>query len=741
MRTVKTSSKKKIDPPQGSDFQSLFGTGKPALLSVSGAPKKKKKNREIELDLSLSPDPKVERKVASSMRQMFKSALKSQARAPIDFRINDQDLPEFPNFWEYCTSPRGLNTMPFPRQLWMLTQLFAEWCPRCSAKGMNEIDAVAVGENLYDMIGHRLVLLEYGVCPKCKGRRSKFIRKERMNMYQELNACLGQRSGKSISTSMGASYVTHKLLKMQRPTMVYGLLPDSLLTMTFVGLTFQRAFGLLWTPFHSMLSSAPWFRDYHSLLDHYAEKYDDDEIYKFGAQAIHYKHRNLFLSPSGPSKRTLRGDTRVFAAIDEIGWFPNEQEDDERERQSANEVYIALDRSLKTVRAAAENLIEQGVDNVLNGTMINISSPAHHRDKIMTLIRESEGSTEQLGVHLPTWEFNPNMPRKAFKKEFRQDAIKAERDFGAVPPMNENPLFSDDDKLLKLFGPHKNKVRYRYVIKTNEVNKKKMRHAVIESVHAGTSLPASVMSLDAGFSNNSFAVAISHPLPGKKRKAMVDVLVEIAPRLKKDVVNYTRVHKEVLVPLIKQFNVKAVITDRWQSKKILHDIMEEFPEILVQEYSLRYEDILEVRDYFMDESDQSIFLPQLEMKPKDIEALDITMGYPHVFKYMPAAHMLYQMKTVQDAGNQVTKGPGLTDDVFRASVLGLSFCLDEEFAAEYLKGEAAVRVGGIGMIAGRSGIYNPIMQNSNAVAIASRSGASAGAVQPTKLGFVGGRIR
>lgn len=735
--------------PANADFKSLFGA-KPAgpvsrLKNTKHRIKKKKIKKEVkQVEDLLSKKPhkkaKAEKKAETSLAKMFKSALRAQSRAPIDFRINDQDLPEFPNFWEYCTSPQGLKTMPFPRQLWMLTQLFAEWCPHCSDKGMSDIDAVEVGENLYDMIGNRLVLLKYGVCPKCNRRRSKMIRRGKLKMYQELDGCIGQRAGKSVSTSMGSSYFTHRVLKMQSPTMMYRLLPDSLITMTFVGLTFARAVSTLWTPFHSMLSKAPWFVEYHKLLDFYAEKYDDDTIYKFGAESIHYRHRNLYLSPSGPSKRTLRGDTRIFTAIDEIGWFPNEAEDDSRERQSADEVYIALDRSLKTIRAAASRLIQEGVDDVMTGTMVAISSPAHHRDKIMTLVREAEGSEEQLGIHLPTWEFNPNMPRSEFKKEFRQNAIKAERDFGANPPINERPFFSDEARVAKLFGPSKNQIRYHYVVKKNAANKLKLRHAVIEAMHTSNRLPASILSLDAGYSNNSFALAVSVPLKG--RKAEVKALIEVAPRLKKDVINYTKMYTDVIVPLITAFNVKAVVTDRWQSTKILHDLMDKFPDLIVQQYALRYEDLREVYEYCMDDMQQSIFLPKMELTPKQIKELDITTGYPHCFKYQPASHLMYQMLTVQDAGNQVVKGPGLTDDLFRAVALGLTYCIDEDFVAEHLSTTETVARGSAGIVAGRSGGFVPIIRaRTSAMGAVGRGGVVSSTVQSGRRGVIGSKFR
>ena len=99
-----------------------------------------------------------------------------------------------------------------------------------------------------------------------------------------------------------------------------------------VGMTFARAKALLFTPLRSAVDDSPWFQDYHALLDDYSEKYGE-ELYAVGRELINYRHRNLVLYPASPSKRSLRGDTRSWFAVDEIGWFPFGEGSSHRERR------------------------------------------------------------------------------------------------------------------------------------------------------------------------------------------------------------------------------------------------------------------------------------------------------------------------------------------------------------------------------------------------------------------------
>ena len=607
-----------------------------------------------------------------NLEQMLTAALTSRSQIPLDLQINDSDLKEFPNFYTFCFDKMGANQVPFARQLAIATRLLAEWCPLCSGDGFEDIHKIPKDYPAIDF-PEKVTFLEYGVCPECGSRKSDLYKRGLLNVYEELDGCAGQRSGKSALLAQISPYLIHKWLKMQKPVEALGLLSNSILVGTFVGLTFDKAVELLWMPIHNMVMECKWFIEYMSLLDHYEEKYGRN-LYKIKDTYIQFRHRNLLFMPSGPNKRTLRGPTRIISCIDELGWFLHGEGSEKMERASANEVYIALDRSLKTVRKQSMGLLRKGFDNVPMALSCNISSPSSHMDKIMSLVRNHSESKKVLTYHLATWKMNPMFDKKDFTSEYREDPIKAERDFGANPPMSSNPWINDISKIESCITT-KPKTQVNYMYKHMLSKSKQMyRYAVITSIKKDKLVSPSIMALDAGYNKNSFAIAIVTPLDFDKTE--INALVEITPRYGKNVLNYTRIVQDIMYRLIEEFNVQLLVVDRWQSVKILSDVDDAFG-IYAESVTLTRDDFDLIYDYIM--SENKIIFPKPEMEYRDIQNINLDI-YPHCFKYKPAAHLFFQfmVATVNPKG-VVEKGDGYTDDLLRATCLGLTLSLDDNW--------------------------------------------------------------
>lgn len=1053
-------------------------------------------------------------------------------KVPPDLRIDDRDLPEFPNFYEWCFSKDGGNQAPFARQLFVATHLFGEWCPRCT-KGFRNIRKVPVDYPAKDF-PDKVTFLEHGVCPKCGARKSELYRTGELNVYSELIGVAGQRSGKSALLGLMNPYLIHKWLKMNKPVETLGLMRNSILIGTYVGLTFQKAMELLWTPITNAINDSPWYTQLFGILDHYGEKHGH-ELYNYKDTFLNFKHKNIFFNPSGPNKRTLRGacltgdtlistnkgflhfnelislegqhkvknlridthkgerkvshtyltkretlkvttrngyevkgtpehpmlvvtpdlrfvwkpldelkvgdfivsktekskplynpkgsitksharimgfltangyyaqfssndefvldrfltdifsltgveqkytpgndgrvgtvsiqlnnrggvgnffstylqpygynatnsyekciplsvrqsskeviheylhayfscdcyidgyelnpeiiissaseklirqihvlllhyyglvgrydvrtfipvsqrdkedgyetqshmisltgydahlfaqyfpyakavrnygdricnirplkgigsdrrkvpyikgflwetwekarmkdpsgkilrrlitvkgepllnsvkplcfnrqnqtphtiehlvyeaedwdtlfgiieqinpsakrrlkrflrlkphfeevvsikengfepvydvtvpqghafyanglashNTRIVTAIDELGWFPHGEENEHLEKAGANEVYVALDRSLKTVRKSVQRLLEQGQDNVPMAIAMNTSSPSSYMDKAMSLLRTHEGSTDVFTYHLASWEMNPLYTKDDFAKEYREDPIKAERDFGANPPMSQNPWISDVEHIKKLMRLKTGRIKYRYTAGQNKSGQN-LRSAKLLGLDIPATLSPTVLSIDAGYSNNSFSIALTQPTAQGGSKCLA--VMEIAPRKGQNVLSYTKIARDVVYELVEAFNVQLVVADRWQSIKILQDIEEDLG-IYTQQYSLTPSDFALIHDYLTDEHDIKLELPKPEIKFEEIAMVDLS-EYPHCFKYKPAAHLYHQFMTCEeDHKGNATKGAGYTDDLLRALCLGFAFCLDEDMVNEY----------------------------------------------------------
>ena len=602
--------------------------------------------------------------------------VKSDTVVSSDIKINDRDFPQAPNFYHFCISDKYLNQKPYVEQAILGTRILAEYCPDCT--DMEWFDHTHKVDDSLHMFEQKVALYDKGVCPHCKKGRAHFVKTGKQNFYYEGAISAGQRSGKSAWLGMVAAYITHLQIKLQKPNEVYGLMRSNILHGTFAALTYAQAKDTLWEPYYGHLTDSPWFAGYHQMLTEAGERYGE-ELLKLKDTFVMYRHRRLLVYPAGPDKRTLRGRTRFFASIDELGWFDNSA-GSSKVKMNANEVYIALERSLLTVRASAEKLIQQGFDLVPSGYFLNISSPSSVRDKIMELVRTSQGSKKIYGVIKPTWEMNPTVSRQALEEEFRKDPVAAMRDYGAQPPLTANPFISSQSAIEECFGEKGNPIRISHAQKKAK-DGHITRFAKIDKIRQ--SGKPSVMAIDAGYSNNSFACAVGHLKDHKY--PVISLLVEVMP-MPGIPLNYRKIYDEILLPIIDDRNVKLLAADRWNSLKILSDA-EEDAGVLTKQYSLKYPDMQNFKSYILD---GQIQFPKPEWDMTQILGYD-QAKYPEVFKNKPVEHFALQLLTVQDTGSQVLKGDQLTDDLVRASMLTLSMLLNPEYSELWSQADAIVK--------------------------------------------------
>jgi hypothetical protein len=433
--------------------------------------------------------------------------------------------------------------------------------------------------------------------------------------------------------------------------------------------------------------------------------------------------------PSGPNKRTLRGRTRVNTAIDELGWFLSGNESDDAVKLSGEEIYTALDRSLLTVRAASRKLLLNGYSNVPTAYAFNIGSPSSAFDKISMLVNSNRHSKHISVFHLPTWELNPKITREDLQKEFENDPMRADRDYGANPPMANNPFLERNDPVDRMFTNIHNMVDYVDIHKKSRSGKL-MKALKVTTIRKPTVMQPSVLALDAGYSNNSFAGVIMHrEQRDKYLNLVVDAVIEAIPEKGKTYINYSKMFSNVVYPLIKQLNIPVVLADRWNSLMLLSQVEEDFPYMAGIQYSVTYDDFILVRSYL---EGGRISAPRLTRKTEDI-MMNMDMNkYPIVFNGTPTDHFYFQCRTVADTGRTVTKGPNLTDDLFRAFVLGASKLLDEDFVKEYLKSTKVISVRGVGAAGSRSS------SSGQAGAVVSKTGLGIATSSGVSVGFSSG---
>ena len=447
------------------------------------------------------------------IQSIFKDAIGNDALTPKDIKIDDRDIWQAPNFLEFCTSHRGLKETLFTRQLVTGIILFSEWCPHCSDKEWF-LNHVLVDDTV-ELVLEKVQLLEYGVCPRCKATKAEMIVGNDLPLYIELAACVGQRAGKSALVSFLIAYITHVILKLHKPNEVYKVGLNNTFHISLVALTLGQAKSTLWDPVYALLANSPWFKEYHKFLDSHGGKFG--EVYKLQEMSVAYRHRSLIIGPQSPDMRKLRGMTRIAAAIDEIGWFDNNRAK-VKVTLDATEIHKSLSNSLFTVRSTVKRLIRQGYSNVPTAYMLDVSSPSSVRDKIMELYKSSENSPHIYGIKLPTWEFNPNITRDDLDSAFREKPVEAERDFGANPPLSDNPFIGSFPRVELCFGRKRNPINIKYC-------RKKMRDGELTRFAKIASLKQgeypSILAIDAGL-----CVTGDTLIPTSKGLLRIDQLVK-----------------------------------------------------------------------------------------------------------------------------------------------------------------------------------------------------------------------
>lgn len=626
---------------------------------------------EQEINNTYGPDFDV-RSLMADAKDPFTGTLR-------DLRIDDRELPVAKNYSDWAFNVSGSNSRPWSRQLWALLHLFGEICPVCTKPNLyNDIFSIPKDMDGEDL-SSRLVLLEYGVCPHCRSRKSDLIRQKKMPLRTEAVWVWGQRSGKSTTVVSGSSYHTHRFLKFPvMGTLTPAMDPATPLVASMVSLSFGKAFSVLWEPLKKHIANTPWYTELFRLLDYYGRQYGE-ELYNRRKEFLQFNHKNLVIRPTSPDWPSLRGDTRYEGIIDELGLFrlPDESEDatlndaddtgeDTSKRANADEAHKSLENSLVTVRQAAEHLLlEKGVDFVPTGLLFGVSSPTSIRDKVMRLLAESRsdsGMHHMLGLQLPTWEVNPSIQRdsQVILNAFSRNAVKAERDFGANPPQTNNSYITVDT-VTPLVQKFKNSHVLEYVYGPDG----SMWGRAIKRSNVPPT--PSILVLDAGLNNNSFAIHTMTLTPEGRIRTTCSC--EVIPSRGRHI-NFNKMYSQAILPIAKANHSVFLAADQWQSLDTGHRFVEDcaYPKAKFKRFSLRRKHFDAVRQSM---EEHMFLLPFPEVALDSLFDAEIE-NYRKFFLGKPVAHLLHQFTTIRDVGPTATpeKGIGMTDDLARAWFLG-----------------------------------------------------------------------
>jgi hypothetical protein len=515
------------------------------------------------------------------------------------------------------------------------------------------------------------------------------------------NGITSHNSSKTVMTGgLIATYQLSRFLLIPNPSRYFSLMDNQMLHMTFVAITAGQAYETLWQTFKDRVEGAPWFKEYHTFLTEEAARLgkDKEQLFAIKDSYVFYGHKQLLASYSGPDIRTIRGRTRFFTGIDEVGWFDVQAEasaSNSKVRLNAYETHQALVKSLQTIRSASLKIREAAspdssgdVLDCVDGINADVSSPASINDSIMVGLRDAADDPTILGFHYATWEMNPNVPLTSLRSEMRNKAA-FERDYAAIPPLGANQFMSNQAAVEKCQGERgQNQIAsWSRKLYTDDFGDVSLYLDVKPSFNDKTR--PRLITVDTGLTNNSFAVAM-WSYDREKRMPVCDLALEAMPDQsdsERVLVNFPMMFEHAILPLVTSFRVLMVIYDRWNSIDQVQRLRKDHKIEAIQ-YQLKWADFLAVRTRLLD---STVRIPKMEMAIDDVRKS--TGRFDNIVKSIPATHLALQILTVREAGRKVVKPINGTDDLFRCMCLAVTFLLNPEYTKRFEQYGSGVAAG------------------------------------------------
>jgi hypothetical protein len=527
---------------------------------------------------------------------------------------------------------------------------------------------------------------------------------------QEWFVANGLHSHNSVLTGHLIGNTIHRLIGTGDPAAYYSLLPGTVLTCILTATTMQNAERNLYTPMRNMFTMMPWFVNFGKWCKE-REAELGVELFKVRETFTFFRYGGLDIRVLSPDRRRIRGSTSFAGAVDELGHF---DADSDKVRAGGLEVYSAVSTSLTNVLGAATTLRELGENDVIFPCSHAVSSPFDLNDPITVLRKQHERNENAVTYNIPTWSFNPNLTFAMC----RAIALPATfmRDYGCEVKATTGSFFDRAEVLIDLCDVHRNAVKTFTETFTSRsgatftVGRLKFRGSASEGMVTG-------LCLDASLNQNSYAFTIFHiekedygegddqeqdesdeavndnPVEDMDSDAdereetdsedmddddeetldfyrvVVDAIGEIQPS-KDNPIHFTQNVRHILEPLIEKFNVKVVLSDRWQTLQTQQDLMDNY-DIFAMPITPKKNDFLTFRQSIYD---QSFTLPKCEMEIEDV----LSLQGPEDFAEAPVAHLIRQCLTVKELPKTVEKGAVFSDDLFRVCVLAHMACMNPE---------------------------------------------------------------
>jgi len=580
--------------------------------------------------------------------------------------FDDKQLPWAPNIFSWVTEPEFLNLKTlYPIQLQVMLRLFGDVCPYCSDWEFYSKDFkpdIPLG-NVLD----RIQLLHDGKCLKCHKTRIDHYHDGFWRFPNEIDLLFGMRSGKSVlGGGLVGSYVLHRYLRLPDPAGHFSLISGQELYMRFVAKTKQQAKQSNWMHFVTQVRGSSWFQQYHDFMNYHSKK-KGIEYVKWQVEGFVYVHKGIagYLVGAG-TETNEKGRTSIFTSIDEIGMMEGEED---AKQYNPVEIYAAYEKASATIRPVASKLFLNGDYNVPTAWMAVHSSSKSKTDFMMRLVKQNINDPKKVVAHKATWEVNPTMPfdTEELQSELKKDPKIFWRDYGSLPPFANDPFIESQELVFKtaiIAKPQWN-------ISVQESQRGLYLDA--SSIEVNKSIPY-CLAVDMGRTDNGYGVALLKLKEDDFTTVQIEGLWSIYPK-KPQVVDLDAMFNDFISVLCDKLNVQLVLYDQWQSGTQTDALSKRGVKSF--DYSLTYKDFLNFRSQLYQGKLETI-TPEMPFEDAEKSVGDVMA----LLEERPYLHLLWQLLSVSEIGNKITKGTG-NDDLFRAVVLGCTKLWDERIRPQF----------------------------------------------------------
>jgi hypothetical protein len=311
----------------------------------------------------------------------------------------------------------------------------------------------------------------------------------------------------------------------------------------------------------------------------------------------------------------------------------------------------------------------------------------------MRNIRSARTNRKIYAYHYPTWEANPEISRESLQPEYDKSRMVAERDFGAVPPLANDPFIDNPNCVdLMIQESHKhNLLSTKIEYHTDEFGNT-TKYAKVSVPHIDKRKPRMLL-VDAGEKRNHFAVMLL-TWDAKLDRARVDYVFDVPPE-EGIPINFNLMWEHCFRPIVESLLIKHMFSDTWNSTELVQKLRQY--KVMSEQVTLKFGDFVEIAARM---GAGELILPKPELP---VEQLRLTYENPVEFcEGKPILGLILQILTVRQVGRRIAKPVNGDDDMFRALCLGMSQIIRPELKRVYSVEAAGGAGGNLGVILTKS---------------------------------------